>query len=36
MFTQMRLFDGKRLLGKMGKLNVKQFDEVRNMLKEII
>ncbi len=36
MISQLRLFDSRRLLNKMGDLSPKQFNEVRNILKNLI
>ena len=36
MISQLRLFDSKRLLDKMGDLPQKQFNEIRGVLKNLI
>ena len=36
MISQLRLFDSKRLVNKMGDLSQKQFNEIREILKSLI
>ena len=36
MISQLRLFDSKRLINKMGDLSQKQFNEIRDILKNMI
>lgn len=36
MLSQLRLLESKRLIDKMGKLSVDQFDQIRKILKDMI